>query len=504
LKGFHLFAALFLFALGLASKPMLVTLPFVLLLLDFWPLNRVDPKHWLSRSNLQLLVEKIPFFVLSAASCVITYIMQQRGGAVSTSLSLGARVANALVSYVRYMGKFFWPHNLSVLYPHPGQWPLSLVLLSSLLLVGIFVVVLLLARPKPYLAVGWLWFFGTLVPVIGLVQVGIQSMADRYMYVPMIGLLIPVVWGSFDLFASRSYGARMLWTGNAVALVACGILTMRQTQYWRDSEALFRHAVQVTRKNYLAYNNLGFYLSNHGKVSEAMENYRKSLEINPNYEDALNNMGYALAGQKHYAEALPLYEAALRVRPRQVEVHNNLGNALSELGRLDEAIQHYQFVLEQKPDHADANNNLGIALAMKGRLDEAIPLFRNAIRFKPDYASAHSNLGNALAVQHKIEDAIQEYREALRLKPDEPQVHNNLGNALAEQGKLDEAIEYYNGALKLNADNPEAHFNLGIALARKGKPDEAAQHFAAALKLKPDYAEARRALESMGRKADSP
>src|SRR5439155_541164 len=279
-----------------------------------------------------------------------------------------------------------------------------------------------------YLWVGWLWFFGMLVPVIGLVQVGVQSMADRYTYVPLIGLFIMLVWSCGDLVLARldanrsaksasdkstpsppqeeragerrpphtpaisgNWSLEVPWSlelgawsfAAALLLFCCTLLTLHQVQYWRNSETLFAHAVQVTKNNYLAYNNLGFYQSAAGKTAEPMENYRMALKINPRYEDALNNLGYAFAGQKKYAEAVPYYEAALRVRPNHVEVHNNLGNALSEMGKIDEAISQYLFVLEQKPDHADAHNNLGIALAMRGQIEEAVSHFHEAIRYKP-------------------------------------------------------------------------------------------------------------------------
>jgi tetratricopeptide (TPR) repeat protein len=507
------------FALGLMSKPMLVTLPFVLLLLDFWPLRRMQRAdggrqnqaslvtHRISRLRRQssiangqspillLVLEKVPFLLLAAASSVVTFVVQRKGGAVSTSLSFGARVANAVVSYMRYIGKMLWPRHLSVLYPHPGHWPAWEVAAAAVLLLAISAAVILLARRRPYLAVGWLWFCGTLVPVIGLVQVGIQSMADRYTYLPLIGLFIMLVWGIAELIPEWPWRAEVLAAVGVLSLAACALLTERQVQIWRDSASLFGHAVRVTRDNYLAYNNLGFYFSGLGKTAEAMENYRMSLKINPAYEDALNNVGYALAGQKKYSEAIPLYEAALRIRPNHAEVHNNLGNALSETGEIDEAIEHYLIALKQNPDHAEAHNNLGIALAMKGKLDEAIVHFQAAIRSKPNYASAHSNLGNAFAVEHKLEEAIRAYREALKLKPDDAQAHNNLGNALAEQGKVAEAITNYREALRLNAVNPEAQFNLGLALLHEGKREEAAAHLAEALRLKPDYAEARRQLE---------
>jgi protein O-mannosyl-transferase len=491
--------SLSLFALGLMSKPMLVTLPFVLLLLDYWPLQRFSPSTLNSQPStlLRLVAEKVPFFLLAAASSVITFIVQRKGGAVSATLSVGARIANALVSYIRYIGKTFWPVDLSILYPHPGWWPAWQVIASVTVLLAIFVAVLLLARKRPYLVVGWLWFCGTLVPAIGLIQVGIQSMADRYTYLPLIGLFIMLVWGISELVPDRPWRGQALAIGGVSLLTVCALLTERQVQFWRDSEALFGHAVQVTRDNYLAYNNLGFYLSGQGRTVEAMENYHQSLKINPAYEDALNNLGYALAGQKKYSEAIPLYEAALRIRPNHAEVHNNLGNALSETGQIDDAIQHYLIVLAQKPEHADAHNNLGIALAMKGKLDEAIPHFQAAIRSKPGYASAHSNLGNALAVQHKLDEAIREYKEALRLKPEDAQAHNNLGNALAEQGKVEEAIGHYQAALRLNTDNPEAHFNLALALLHQSKREEAATHLTEALRLRPDYKEARTQIKAL-------
>ncbi|HEY5910479.1 MAG TPA: tetratricopeptide repeat protein [Verrucomicrobiae bacterium] len=492
------------FALGLISKPMLVTVPFLLLLLDYWPLDRAQGAgdgaqataglgFWLRR-----FVEKLPFFALAVASSAATFIVQRKGGAVSTALTIGQRSSNAIVSYVRYLWKMLWPENLAVLYPHPGDWPIWQVIGSAVLLAAIFALVIWQARTRRYVAVGWLWFAGMLVPVIGLVQVGIQSMADRYTYVPLIGIFIIVAWGVWDLAQRWAWRKEALASAACLSLFTCGLLTMRQAEFWRDSETLFRRAVEVEPKNYLAYNNLGFYFANHGRPAEALENYRKSIENNPNYEDALNNMGHALAQQQRHAEAIPYYEAALRVRPLHVEVHNNLGNGLSELGKIDEAIAHYRIALEQKPDHADAHNNLGIALAMKGKLDEALPHFREAIRLRPNYASAHSNLGNALAAQQKWDDAIKEYRECLRLNPDDPQAYNNLGNVLSQLGKLDEAVQNYSQAIRLKANNPEAQFNLGMALNRQGKREEARTHFEAALRLKPDYVEAERQLRALG------
>ncbi len=494
--------SLFCFLLGLMSKPMLVTLPCVLLLLDYWPLERlasarstdVPAEPGQQRSLMHLLLEKVPFFALSLSSSVVTYIAQKHGGAVSTNLSFGARVANAFVAYVRYIAKVFWPVKLSVLYPHPGSWSIWQVTAACMFLLALTVVALAFVRSHRYLPVGWFWFIGMLVPVIGLVQVGVQSMADRYTYLPLIGLFIILVWTGHGVVMAKPGLRPLFQAGAAVSLILCVVFTSTQLRYWRNSEALFRHAIEVTKGNYLAYNNLGFYLSNHGKMDQAMEYYRNALAINPKYEDALNNMGYALAAQKNYVEAIGYYEAALRVRPDQVEVHNNLGNALADSGRLDEAMKHYLFVLERNPEHAEAHNNLGIALAMQGKLEEAITHFRKAIELKPGYASAHSNLGNAFAVQHKLEPAAHEYQEALRLNPNDSQAHNNFGNVLAEQGRLDEAIAQYHEALHLAPNDAEAHYNLGMALKRQGKREEALVQFREAVRLSPNYTQAKQQL----------
>ena len=493
--------ALGLFALGLMSKPMLVTVPFLLLLLDYWPLNRIrfGLESGPFRQFLRLAVEKLPFLLLSVISSAVTFLVQREGGAVSTSISLDARLGNAVISYLRYLGKFVWPADLSVLYPHPGYWPSWQVIGAVLTLLVVSALAVWQMRKAPYLFTGWFWFLGMMIPVIGIVQVGIQSMADRYTYTTMIGVAVALVWTLGDLLSNREQVVRWTWIPALGLLIVLSAVTVRQIGYWRNSEALFRRAVEVTRNNYLAYNNLGFYLSNRGAVDEAIVNYRKSLEINPNYEDALNNMGHALASQRKFTEAIPFYEAALRVRPNHVEVHNNYGNALSEVGRVDDAIRHYEFALAQKPDHADAHNNLGIALAMKGQLDVAIGHFRDAIRFKPKYASAHSNLGNAYAVQGKREEAIREYQECLRLNPSDPQAHNNLGNVLAEQGNLTKAVEHYQQALKLNTANPEAHYNLALILLRLDRKTQAQTHLQEALRLRPNYPEARRQLDALGK-----
>jgi len=496
---FGLWALSFIcFALGLMSKPMLVTLPFVMLLLDYWPLNRMSGvSSPASGSRLALVVEKLPFFALSAASCVLTFLVQKKGGAVSEALPISERIANAVVSYVRYLRKTFWPDDLSVLYPHPGHWPASYVAGTAILLALLTVAALLFRKKVPYVTVGWFWFVGMLVPVIGLVQVGIQSMADRYTYLPLLGVFIALVWGA-DALCSRWMPLRPVCGALAIlSLGICATLTLVQLRIWENSETLFRQAIAVTKDNYLAYNNLGFYLAAKGRQTEAIKCYRESLKIKPGYAEALNNLGHALADQREFAKAIEQYRMALRSSPENVEIHNNLGNALSEVGHVDAAIAQYQFVLVRNPNHADAHNNLGIALAMKDRLAEAMEHFREALRLKPDNASAHSNLGNAFAAQREFAEATKHYREALRLSPSDSQTHNNLGNVLAEQGLFEEAVTNYLSALKLNPNNPEAHFNLGCSLARLGQNEIARRHFQSALRLNPQYGEARKQLERL-------
>jgi Flp pilus assembly protein TadD len=486
-------AAVACFACGLMAKPMLVTLPFVLLLLDYWPLGR--GMRW------GLVIEKIPFFILAAASSVVTFVAQRRGGAVSplSGLPLPARIGNALVSYVRYLGKIFWPSGLSVLYPHPGHWLVWQVAGAALLLAAITACVIWRGRAQPYLAVGWFWFLGMLAPTIGLVQVGIQSMADRYSYLPMAGVAIMVVWGACDMLSQCPGGRWILGTAGGIAVAACMALTPLQVRYWRDSDALFEHAIEVTKNNYLAYNNLGYFLSNRGESEKAMLYYKSALQINPNYDEAHNNLGFALAELGRYQEATNEYVKALSLNPGLTDAHNNLGNALGSLGLNDAAMHEYQVALEENPRHADAHNNYGIALALHGRLDEAIAHFRLAILYKENYASAHSDLGNALAMKGDLAGAIQEYQTCLRINPKDPQAHNNLGNVLAQQGRLDEAAGHYRTALELKPENPEAHYNLGWCLAQQGRRTEAAEHYRAALRQRPNYPAAQQQLDALGK-----
>ncbi len=445
-------------------------------------------------------MEKAPFLLLAIASCVVTLVVQQKGGAISTleSVPLGDRLANAVVSYLRYTGKVFWPHNLAVYYPRPESWPAGWVAGAALFLVALLALAVRARRTQPYFTMGWLWFLGMLVPVIGLVQVGGQAMADRYTYLPSIGIFIMVAWGAPELLARWRQSPAAAGVLGSLALTGCLAMTFAQVKHWKDSGSLFRQAISATRNNYLAYNNLGFFLYNRGEVEAALTDYEEAVRINPNFAPAQNNLGHALTGMGKNAEAIPHFETALRVKPAFVEAHNNLGNALMNEGRTNEAIAQYQAALQIQPDNEDAYNNLGAARALQGRWDEAAQLLSTAVRLKPSDPHAHSNLGTVLAAQHKLDEAAEQFRIALQLNPADAQAGDNLGDILSEQGRLNEAAEAYRAALKANAADPETHFRLGLVQQRQGRADEAKSHFTEALRLKPDYPEARRQLESLG------
>ncbi len=463
--------SVFLFALGLMSKPMLVTWPFVLLLLDYWPLRRLEPSPRNSQLStaLRLVGEKIPFFVLAAVSSVVTLVVQRHGGTMMgvESLPLGARVGNGLVSYCRYLGKLFWPTGLAVYYPHPGQWPLGQVLLASGLMLGISALLFVRLRRYPFLLMGWLWFVGTLVPNIGFVQAGGVAMAVRFTYIPTIGALILIVWGANELAGRRHYGAVALSVAGGAAIVLFVALTRQQIGYWRDSETLFRRALAVTRDNWLAHNNLGNALDSKGQTGEAIAQYQEAVRLRPGYAKAHNNLGAALDRQGQTDEAIRQYQEAVRLRPGYAKARNNLRAALDRQGQTDEAIRQYQEAVRLRPDDADAHNHLGVALARKGQTDEAIRQYQEVLCLKPDYAQAHYNLGTALGQKGQTDEAIRQFQEALRLKPDYPQAHCNLGTVLSQKGQIDEAIRQFQEALRLQPDYAIARRNLDAALAAK-------------------------------------
>jgi len=435
--------------LGLMAKPMLVTLPFVLLLLDYWPLGRFQagPAGSNDQGQVQgplssvktrspssrLIWEKVPFFVVSLASCVVTFLVQQKGGAVETveAFPLTIRIGNALVSYVSYMGKMIWPQSLAVFYPHPGtSLPGWQAVAAGLLLIFITIGVIRAGRKRPYLTVGWLWYLGTLVPVIGLVQVGAQALADRYTYVPLIGLFIMISWFIPDLLAGWRHRGIVLGGAAVTVVSALMVCTWMQLQHWKNDITLFEHALKVTANNYLAHDSLGNALAQKGMLEQAIARYQEALRIKPNLVNTHNNLGVALLKRGEINRAIAQYYQALQLKSDSAETHNNLGVALFNLGQLDKAIGHYLTAIKLDPNFSKAHNNLGNALARKGKLDEAISQYSRALELKTNYPEAHNNLGVALAQQGKMDEAIIQFNQALRLKPDYAQARTNLGYAL--------------------------------------------------------------------------
>ena len=408
------------FALGLMSKPMLVTWPFVLLLLDYWPLNRI-PNYELRFSMIRRLVmEKIPFVALAAMVSVVTWIVQRHGAAVESFENLPpiARFENALIAYCRYLGKMFWPTDLAVLYPHPGHWPMAEVFLAGGLLLTISVVLWSHRQRHPYLLGGWLWFLGTLIPVIGLVQVGLQSMADRYTYLPSLGILMLVVWGADELTRNWQFRVLPLAVAASVAILLCLLLTRTQLQYWQDGETLFRRAIAVTHDNYIAHYNLGVALDDQGRNEAAIGEYQAVLQTHPNYARAEINLALDLDKAGRADDALREYQAAIRAAPDNADARNNLGIALFQRGQNEEAIRQLQEAIRLVPAHAGAHNSLAAALYTQGQPDAAIQQFQIALRLDPDYAEAHYNLACVLAKRGQTNDALQHFQDALRLKPD--------------------------------------------------------------------------------------
>ncbi|MBI3877621.1 MAG: tetratricopeptide repeat protein, partial [Verrucomicrobia bacterium] len=488
---------------------MVVTLPFVLVLLDVWPLKRLaierltgtqpentnEPRTSLKAFLRQwthvlapFVKEKTPFFALSAASCVVTFAVQRAGGAVVSleHIPLDLRIENAFVSYVRYLAKTFWPADLSVYYQYPDDWPLWPVAGAVLLLLGVTALVLRQARARPWLAVGWLWYLGTLVPVIGLVQVGEQAMANRYTYLPLVGIFVMVAWTAAEWAASLRRREIFLCGAASLTLLACVWTTRAQLRHWSSGRDLFQEALRITPGD-MVHINLGNALSKEGKLADAVAEYEAALRINPRHPAAHYNLGLTWAKLGRWADAAAAYTEALRYKPDFMDARNNLGVALAAQRKFDEARACYAEALRLRPGDAGALNNLGNALCAMGRLEESLDCYAQAVKSKHDYAKAQLNWGMALADLGRPAEALPHFQEAARLDPESAEAHNELARALAERGDLAPALEHYAAALKLKPDFAEAHVNLGLALLLAGKLDDARAAFTRALQLRPDY-----------------
>ncbi|MGC3958708.1 MAG: tetratricopeptide repeat protein [Verrucomicrobiota bacterium] len=522
--------ALGLFACGLMSKPMLVTWPFVLLLLDLWPLLRVQPEagRWdLGYGRGRILTEKIPFFAMTIASCVITFLVQRQGGAVSTSgnLPMEDRLANAVVSYVKYLRKTIWPDDLAIFYPHPElrfpaseQWPTMGILAAAVFLVVISVSVFKRVAKQPYLAVGWFIFIGTLVPTIGVVQVGTQALADRYTYIPLIGIFIIITWGVADLLQGRRSGRVVAGGLGGGLTLGCLIITSCQVKTWKDDFSICRHALNVTKYNPVAHSLLGKALARNGQQDEAITQFRAALEAYPYFRDAHQDLGAMLLAKSNITAAISEFEAQLTVRPNYVPSYIALGVCYELLSQHEKAQEYYAQTLQVAPDHALANYAIGLAAAERGQFQTAANHFRLTLAQDPNHPQAlislakvwlilnehgenvkllqpkttsaspadqNAILGNALAALGQQAAASQCFTNAIRMEPGLPERYTREGKTFFAKGQMDVASAWFYLVARLEPNSAEANEQLGTLLAAVGKLSEATSYFEKALSIKP-------------------
>ena len=461
--------ALLLLMLGLMAKPMLVTLPFVLLLLDYWPLERL--RH---QSPFNLILEKIPFFALSAVSVYISSLSVHRYEiVVSTELvPMQLRIANALVSYVKYIEKMIWPKNLAIFYPFPDTLPIWQILGAGLFLASISFLVLLNLRKKPYLCMGWLWFLGTLIPVIGLKQAGLwPAMADRWAYVPLVGIFIILSWGGSDLLKKWTHKNVMPAILAIAVLLALTVLSFLQASHWKNSITLFENAIKVTENNCMAHNNLGIALMRDGKSNDAVFYFKKTLQIRPNFLKTLDNLGVALFQLGRFEESISYYTKALKINSENAEIHKHIAMILETQGELEKAVQHYTKALLINPELADVNYCLANALAAQKDFEKAKYQYREAIKKDSGHSNAHYNLGCILLKQKKYKEGLTHFTEAVKINHDYKQAYNHIGIILLQRGKIKKAEKFFSKAVQIDPGYKEAVNNL-LLIKKMFKPDE--------------------------------
>ena len=480
-RNFFRYSLIFiLLSLGLMAKPMLVTMPFVLLLLDFWPLERLKYYSNSQSSNFQslnlsrLFLEKVPLFIPVAISSVLTILAQKNAGALYTfeALPFMTRVANALISYNIYLIKTIWPQNLAIFYPHSfGMLSLWYVFLAAFAIAGISFFSIRSFKQHPYVAVGWFWYLGTLIPVIGLIQVGAQGMADRYTYIPLIGLFIMLAWGISDLLKKWHYRKTVLAVCAIILLFTFSTRSYFQIRHWENSAAVFKNAIQTTKNNWLAYRELGLALMRDGKLEQAVFYYKKALKIRPNYLTAFDNLGMTLHQLGRFEEALFYYSKALKIYPKDAGIHNNTANVLTALGKLEEAIKHYKKAILITPDFAEPHYNLANILVIQKEFDEAIFHYESAIKNDSEYSNAHYNLGCILLRQKKIKEALTHFTEVIKINPDYKQAYNQIGIILLQRGKIKKAEKFFSKAVQIDPGYKEATNNL-LLIKKMFKHDE--------------------------------
>ena len=524
-----------LFAAGLLAKPMIVTFPLTLLLVDFWPLGRLSPRDGEAsgpRGRLARLLalarEKAPLFLLAIASSVVTVIAQRSGGAVRTldSFPAAARLENALVAYVRYLRMFVWPTRLAVFYPHPGtSIPVREAGAALLLLVAITAAAVALRRRAPFLLFGWLWFVVTLLPVIGLVQVGFQALADRYTYVPYIGLSAAVAWSGAWIARRWPRPARLVSAGAIAAVVALAVAAAIQVRYWKTSETLYLHAIAVTRGNFIARNNLGNYYNDAGRPAEAMPYLYEAIRIRPTYAEAYTNLGHSLFLLGRFEEAAQHFSESLRFNPEDGVTRRDLAWVRFLQGDIGDSVALYRRALTRSPGTGDARKRLGLGLLMQDDFAGAIAELRQAValdprdlearellegasaiaetpsdasagRMRTELAILHRQTASRLQARGKRAEAEAELRRALAYSPGSAEAHGQLGALLAGEGRMDEAAAEFLSALAIDPRSAVAHNDMGYVHFLRGSSADAIREYREALRLQPDLDLARKNLET--------
>jgi tetratricopeptide (TPR) repeat protein len=480
------FLTLGFFALCLMAKPMAVTLPFVLLLLDYWPLKRMQNEECRMKNLRRLVLEKIPFLILSVIGCALTLRAQQIAIVSTAGLTMSQRVAHTIVAYDHYFWAMFWPHNLAVYYPYVINLEPTTVIFSSFVVILITVLAVINFRRRPFLIVGWLWFLGTLIPVIGLVQVGDQAWADRYTYLPLIGLFVPVVWIAVEVVKNKFFLRSLAVTGSLAMLATTSV----QLSYWKSTWTLFDHANKVTTENYMAVTVLASQLAKQGKLDEAIALYNTALSYKPTFPETHFFLGNAFDQLGRPDDAVAEYKKALWFKPMQEQTHIFLGIVLGKQKKYDEAIANYQAAIVIDPDSAVAENNLARIYHTQGQFDEAIEHYTAALKIDPKLALAHNNLGILLLQKGSLADGTTQLREALRLNPTNAETQFNLALALNQQQQWSEAVELFTKTVGANSTDPKAHYEFATALAHTKKTREAMSQYASALLLQPDYPDA--------------
>jgi tetratricopeptide (TPR) repeat protein len=490
--------ALFLFVLGIMSKTLVVTVPGVLLLLDWWPLDRLHlaapssqfswPELW--QKGWRLLLEKLPFIALAFAASALSLFAEKKAGAVTaaTARTIPLRIENGILAYASYLRKMVWPADLAPYYPYPTAFPIWKVLLAAALLAGITILVLRQIR-RPYLAMGWLWYLGTLVPMIGVIQVGDHSMADRYTYVPLLGIFVAIVWWVAEMSAGRPGLRRLATVGGAACLVGCALLTWNQAGYWRHTRTLFEHVVAVTQENAVAQNDLGVCLLEAGELVPAEQHLREAVRILPGYGSALVNLGNCLGQQDRLDEAIEMLKRAIKTRP-DPQSHYNLGYWLIRAGNKAEAEVQFREAVRLSPAYLNAWFNLGLVSLELHKTQQAEEAFRAAVNLQPGFAPAQLKLGAVLVERQKWDEALAHLQAGLQVIPGDIQALKDLGVTLFSLGRVAEAVVPLERGLQAGPD-ARAHYYLGLALHSQGQFTEALAHYREAVRLEPktpDYA----------------